>query len=104
MYFQYFEQVRALSGLVAEAGDTKTSIILARSECKYRRPVTFPDTLIVGFSSEAINTERGDFRHHYIVYSTKQKQVVSTGEADLVCYNYKTKRRQPVPSDWVFRA
>merc|ERR1711981_52850 len=111
-YFQFFEQARVhffvhsqnlpLSAIEAEVGGARTLPILARTECSFKRPVTFPDTLVIGFSSEAVNSERGDFKHHYVVYSTEQEQVVSTGEADLVAYDYKAKKRQPVPEDWVF--
>ena len=45
---------------------------------------------------------RGDFKHDYIIYSTAQNQIVSTAKADLVAYDYKEKKRQPVPEDWVF--
>ena len=111
-YFRYFEQARVnwffhsanipLSAVESEVGGVSTLPILARTECTYKRPVTFPDTLMIGFSSQAINSERGDFKHHYVVYSKAQQQVVSTGEADLVAYDYKDKKRQPVPDDWVF--
>ena len=111
-YFQFLEQARVswffhsanlpLSAVEAEINNVKTLPILARTEVSYKRPVTYPDTLLIGFSSEATNKSRGDFKHTYIIYSTAQKQVVSTGEADLVTYDYKDKKRQPVPDDWVF--
>ena len=111
-YFQFLEQVRVnwffhsanlpLSAVEAEVNGVKTLPILARTEVSYKRPVTYPDSLIIGFSSEATNKSRGDFKHSYIIYSTAQKQIVSTGEADLVTYDYSEKKRQPVPDDWVF--
>ena len=111
-YFQFLEQVRVnwffhsanlpLSAVEAEVNGVKTLPILARTEVSYKRPVTYPDSLIIGFSSEATNKSRGDFKHTYIIYSTAQKQIVSTGEADLVTYDYSEKKRQPVPDDWVF--
>ena len=111
-YFQFLEQVRVnwffhsanlpLSAVEAEVNGVKTLPILARTEVSYKRPVTYPDSLLIGFSSEATNKPRGDFKHTYIIYSTAQKQIVSTGEADLVTYDYTEKKRQPVPDDWVF--
>ena len=111
-YFQFLEQARVsfffhssnlpLSAVEAEIGGAETLPILARTAVSYKRPVTFPDTLLVGFSSEAVNKARGEFKHHYVIYSTAQNTVVSTGEADLVAYDYKQKKRQPVPDDWVF--
>ena len=111
-YFQFLEQARVsfffhssnlpLSAVEAEVGGSETLPILARTEVSYKRPVTFPDTLLIGFSSEVVNKVRGEFKHHYVIYSTAQDAVVSIGEADLVAYDYKGKKRQPVPDDWVF--
>ena len=111
-YFQYLEQARVgffyhvsklpISAVEAEISGAETLPILAKTECTYRRPVTFPDTLLVGFASEAVDKERGDFKHDYIIYSTAQNQIVSTAKADLVAYDYKEKKRQPVPEEWVF--
>ena len=111
-YFQFLEQVRInwfyhaanlpLSAVEAEINGVKTLPILARTEISYRRPVTYPDSLLVGFSSTATNKSRGDFKHTYIIFSLAQKQIVSTGEADLVTYDYTEKKRQPVPDNWVF--
>ena len=39
-----------------------------------------------------VDEARGDFRHHYIVYSENQDAVVSEGTADIVSYNYKDKK------------
>ena len=66
--------------------------IIAQTSCKYKRPVTFPDNLTIAFSSEMVDEARGDFRHHYIVYSENQDSVVSEGTADIVSYNYKDKK------------
>lgn len=109
-YFQFLEQARVnsfpanlpLSAVEAEVGGANTLPILARAEVSYKRPVMFPDTLLIGISSEAIDKNHGDFRHYYIIYSTAQEKMVSTGEADLVAYDYKEKKRKPVPDDWVF--
>ena len=111
-YLQFFEQVRVNwfyarfqlvpSAVAAEVNGVKALPILARIEVSYKRPLTYPDSLLIGFSSEATNRPRGDFKHTYIIYSTAQKQIVSTGEADLVTYDFAEKKRQPVPDDWVF--
>ena len=112
VYFQYFEQARCkwfhehanmpLNAVEAQLGKVEIAPIIASTTCRYKRPVTFPDTLTVAFSSELVEKERGDFRHDYIVYSESQDAVVSEGVAELVSYNYKEKVRCPVPDDWVF--
>ena len=111
-YFQFLEQVRVNwfyarsqlvpSAVAAEVNGVKTLPICARIEMSYRRPLTYPDSLLIGFSSEATNKSRGDFKHTYIMYSTSQKQIVSTAELYLVAYDFTEKKRQPVPDDWVF--
>ena len=111
-YFQFLEQVRVNwfferyqlvpSAVEAEINGVKTLPILARAEMFYKRPVTYPDSLLIGFSSQATNKPRGDFKHTYIIYSTSQKQIVSTAELYLVAYDFTEKKRQSVPDDWVF--
>ena len=93
-YFQFLEQVRVNwfytrfqlvpSAVAAEVNGVKALPILARIEVSYKRPLTYPDSLLIGFSSEATNRPRGDFKHTYIIYSTVQKKIVSIGEADFV--------------------
>ena len=112
VYFQYFEQARCnwfqtvakipLNAVDTELGNVGIAPIIAQTSCKYKRPVTFPDNLTIAFSSEVIDEARGDFRHHYIVYSENQDAVVSEGSADIVAYNYKDKKRVPVPEGWTF--
>jgi len=112
VYFQYFEQARGtwfikhvnlpLSAVEAEKGNVAIAPILAQTSCKYKRPVVFPDTLTVGFTSEVVNAERGDFRHSYVVYSEQQDAVVAEGTADLVAYDYKNMKREKIPDNWTF--
>lgn len=112
-YFEFVEQARMnwfyysrylnVTAIEAEfSGGEKTMPILARYEFIYKRPVQYPDTLLIGFLSEAIDLSRGSFKHHYLIYSTAQEQVVSTSEADLEAYDLKEKKRKPVPKQWVF--
>ena len=86
----------------AEKGNVAIAPILAQTSCKYKRPVVFPDTLTVGFTSEVVNAERGDFRHSYVVYSEQQDAVVAEGTADLVAYDYKNMKREKIPDNWTF--
>ena len=112
VYFQYFEQARVnwfqnvtkipLNAVDTHLGNVGIAPIIAQTSCKYKRPVTFPDNLTIAFSSELVDEARGDFKHHYIVYSENQDAVVSEGTADIVSYNYKDKKRVPVPDGWTF--
>ena len=84
--------------------DLRVTVVIKQKlvRISYHIDITFPDTLLIGFASEAVDKERGDFKHDYIIYSTAQNQIVSTAKADLVAYDYKEKKRQPVPDEWVF--
>ena len=68
---------------------------IAQTSCKYKRSVTFPDNLTIAFSSELVDEARGDFKHHYIVYSENQDAVVSGGSADGVAYHYIFNKKVP---------
>ena len=107
-YFTYIEQARCewwerskvIPGLSASTV-FDVAPILASTECKFKKPVEFPDRLTVGISVELLDKARGDLRHHYFIHSTAQGTVVAEATADIVAYAYKDKKRCAVPDEWV---
>ncbi|EXW96619.1 thioesterase superfamily protein, partial [Acinetobacter baumannii 44327_4] len=53
--------------------------VVASSQCKYLKPVFYPDVLKVGVRVEELR--KSAFRMAYILWSESQQQIVATGEA-----------------------
>ncbi|KAK4052607.1 hypothetical protein OIO90_004235 [Microbotryomycetes sp. JL221] len=71
-------------------GDTG-GVILSSISARYKRPVMYPDTLIVGHRVLSISKDR--FTLGACCWSFQQQTIVTTGEAVMVCYNYGDLRR-----------
>ena len=98
MYFKYFEIPRidffAQAGLFDRLEAEKIGPVLADNYCKYKRPVTFPDTLLIGVSVSEI-AEAG-FMTHYTVFSCAQQAIVTEGQARVVMFDFKTSQKAPL--------
>jgi acyl-CoA thioester hydrolase len=66
-------------------------VILAANSCRYKIPVTYPDTLSIGSRICGIGPD--SFLMEYAAYSQKLGKVVTEGDALVVLYNYVEKRR-----------
>lgn len=83
-YYRYAESarisyMRAL-GLMHEREDLLT--ILAGSSMQYRRPVNYPDTLLIGVRIKHLGNT--SLVQEYTVFSHDQQAVVAMGEAVIV--------------------
>lgn len=86
-YYRYAESarisyMRAL-GLMHAREDLLT--ILASSSMQYRRPVNYPDTLLIAVRIKHLGNT--SLVHEYVMYSQSQKAIVTTGEAVIVRTN-----------------
>ncbi len=95
MYFRYFESARiaymAQTRVMEEMKSKQVGPILASTECRYKRPVTYPDTLKVGARTIEMGTQ--DFIQEYAIYSKQQQAVTTIGKARIVMVDYKTQRK-----------
>lgn len=101
-YFRYFESVRiayfnATGGFGATGGGPGKGIgpILAETSCRYRMPLTHPDTLRAGARTTSYY-EHG-FLHEYALVSERTGQVAATGTARIVTYDYDRGVKVAVP-------
>ncbi|WMN60880.1 acyl-CoA thioesterase [Pseudoalteromonas xiamenensis] len=98
-YFRYFETARidflAQTGLLEILSDPSTSPVLRDTHAHYKRPVVFPDTLIVGTYITDIKQDR--FTMRYEAYSEAQQAVCTTGYANVVMFNMNTAQKAPIP-------
>ena len=76
--------------------------ILAWQECKYIRPVTFPDTVIVGI--RRIETLEDKIITEAKIYSKSLDRVVAVSKQHTVSYDFKTRRKVPLPLNWLYNS
>jgi acyl-CoA thioester hydrolase len=102
LYLQYFETAR-IEYLMRLGMDPpgpawrEYGLILAEVSCRFKVPVTFPDTLSIGARVAAIGDDR--VRMEHAAHSQKLGKVAAEGDAEVVSYDYVTGRRTSLHSD-----
>jgi len=95
IYFRYAESARVTYGEkinTTEWLETEgLGPILKWAECKFIRPVAYPDTLRVGV--RAMSMEHGELKMGYKMVSEKQGAVVAVAASIGVFYDYRNRRR-----------
>ncbi|EPQ29145.1 uncharacterized protein PFL1_03432 [Pseudozyma flocculosa PF-1] len=74
------------------------SIILAKIDVKYIRPVTYPDVVLVGQAAE-LPLQKDRFNMRAVIYSVKQQAVVAVSNQDCVSYDYRSLKKCDIPAD-----
>ncbi len=94
-YFKYFESVRlAYFNRLDLMGIEGVAPILAETQCRFRRPLFYPDQLVVGTAVTEVH-EHG-FLMQYGVFSEQQQTVVSVGSGRIVLLDAKTGAKHAV--------
>jgi len=95
VYFRYFETVRLAYFEKMSFMDSEQfggiGPILAEASCKFRKPLTYPDTVWVGARVAAI--ERDRFTMSFLLVSEKLEKVAAEGTGVIVAYDYRAKRK-----------
>lgn len=95
VYFRYFETARIdffnQINLLEDLQITSIGPVISENQARYKRPVTFPDTLIVGVNISEIKDDR--FMMHYHVFSQSQQAVTTIGASQVVMFNFKTGQK-----------
>lgn len=95
VYFKYFETARidffTQVNLLSNLQTTHVGPVLSDNHARYKRPVTFPDTLLVGVKISDIQADR--FMMHYTVFSQVQQAVTTLGHSQVVMFNFKTGKK-----------
>lgn len=69
--------------------------ILHSTQCRYRIPLTFPDTVTV--ASRVVSVEEDRMTMEQIVVSHQHAKVAATGSGVIVTFDYVQGRKAPVP-------
>jgi len=101
MYFRYFESARVayfdrlrIMEDIMEAGD---GAILASTQCNYRIPLTYPDTLSVGAKVVEMGDDRFLMKH--AAFSHGHNKIAAEGTALLVSYSYRENKKIRLSED-----
>jgi acyl-CoA thioester hydrolase len=101
IYFRYFETARiayfAKLGLLDYMKETGIGPILADTKCRFRIPLSYPDTVSVGAKIKI--TEGDRFIMEYIVFSQKSQKTAAEGEGTIVNFDYHGNKKVAIPEE-----
>nr|WP_269134636.1 thioesterase family protein [Vibrio cincinnatiensis] len=69
--------------------------VLSETQCRYKIPITFPDTLLIGSRVVDIQTDR--FTMEYQIVSKKIGKVTTTGSATIIMFNFVSGQKAALP-------
>ena len=97
-YFRYFETARIAYfdaiGYRESMEEHGVGPILASTSCTFRRPLSYPDDLVVGAGVSDVSED--GFTMQYAVWSSQLGTVAARGEGAIVNYDYRGGRRTPL--------
>ena len=100
VYLRWFESARIAwfeRVGIAGRGDGGVGPILASTQCRYVRPLAYPDFIV----SEATTTRigRSSFDMAYRVVRRDTGELAAEGSAVVVMLNYETGKAEPIDDD-----
>lgn len=100
IYFRYFESARSeyfqKVGVWESAKEKGIGVILHSTSCRFRKPLTYPDTVSVGTRVIEIQSDR--FTMDYVVYSHVSKSIAAEGSGIIVAYDYNKNQKCELPA------
>ncbi len=101
VYFRYLECARVefmrRCGMTELRTPQGIGVILQHVQCRFRRPIVFPDTVTITARVASIEADRFTLDHEVI--STAQSVVAAVGTSTIVTYDYTAKTKVAVPSE-----
>ena len=98
VYLRYFEIARIdflnKINLFETISSNGVGPVISENNIRYKRPVTFPDTLTVGVTITDIKTDR--FVMNYTVFSHAQNAITTTGISKVVMFDFETGQKAPI--------
>jgi acyl-CoA thioester hydrolase len=101
VYFRYFENARLAYferlGWPELQQATGIGPILASTRARFRRPLTYPDTIVIGARVIDVGADRFTLEHHIV--SQAQGIVTTDGHGTVVAFHYGEGRKVPLPDE-----
>jgi acyl-CoA thioester hydrolase len=103
VYLRWFESARIhyfnhLLNFMDFSGEAAVGPILAEVSCKYKIPVTFPDTVTSSARILPDSLSEFGFVMQHVIVSHRHGRIAAEGTARLVCYDYNALRKAPLPA------
>ncbi len=99
IYLRWFESARIVYleriGMLELHEAENVGPILASVACDYRRPLTYPDTVLVGARVTRIG--RTSFGMEHAAASVEHAVIAAEGKSTLVVFDYHKEKSHPVP-------
>jgi acyl-CoA thioester hydrolase len=95
MYYRYIESARIEYFDCLNVFDQDVLTVVASSQCKYLKPVFYPDVLHIGARVEEMRNSA--IRMHYVLFSQQQQQIVADGEAVIVFVDKVEMKKALIP-------
>ncbi|MBX3361337.1 MAG: acyl-CoA thioesterase [Phycisphaeraceae bacterium] len=101
VYFRYLECARVefmrRCGMTDIRQPRGIGVILQHVQCRFRRPIVFPDTVTITARVTSIEADRFTLDHEII--SAALDQVAALGTSTIVTYDYTASAKAPIPAD-----
>jgi acyl-CoA thioester hydrolase len=99
MYFRYLESARIAYFQRLDVSDFTSNQgigpILAATSCRFRFPVTFPDTLLIGARVAQLGDDRFLMEHRIV--SQRHDRLAAEGDGLIVMLDYGTGKKVSLP-------
>ncbi len=99
MYFQYFEGARMAYfeklNYMEHKDQTGIGPILASTQCKFKIPLSYPDTISAATRVSRVLQDR--FLMEYIIVSHRYKKIAAEGDGWIVSFDYHNGTKIPIP-------
>lgn len=101
VYFRYFETARLdyfnKINLLVNLKQNHIGPVLSHTECRYKAPVTYPDTLLIGSRVTDLQDDR--FTMEYQIVSENTGKVATVGSATCVMFDFKQHTKASIPEN-----
>ncbi len=99
VYYRYFENARIKyfidAGIHEHLLTHKTGPVIGSSSCQFLKPLTYPDDILIGARVSTVRQKR--FTMEYAIQSEKLNEVVATGVAEIIYFDYRTNQTAIIP-------
>jgi acyl-CoA thioester hydrolase len=103
VFFRYFESARVeyleRCGFLSAYHERKIGAILHSTNCRFRQPLHYPDSVWVGTRAVKVSEDR--FTMEYLVVSQGTRSVIAQGEGVVVSFDYTSRKKVPLPPEVV---
>ena len=101
VYFRYFENsrleyFRRLNWLAMQ-NDTGVGPILASTQARFRKPLTYPDDILIAARISEVSEDRLKMEHRIV--SRRHNAVATEGEGIIVTFDYARGAKALVPDE-----